>query len=252
MREHALGRLLFQVEIGRDRLRQSVDALFELAPLYVHGAEARVEGVPIGGDALAHERAERLEVREEPLDILAEERHDAHLVAGLQASLDLRRLPRDAVPELVERGQQLLAMRLVDHGGGEAQLAQRVRLDGKRALRGRAADVRQRVERVHVGEDDRRQLHLRVQGPVAALLERVEDGAPEAPLHGRMDRGALLLDERLHARVQLLDAALHRHREEGQDLVELRQMERREVTGHRRAQLERADHAVLVVQGRHH
>jgi len=57
------------------------------------------------------------------------------------------------------------------------------------------------------------------EGVIATPLEGVEHGPPEAPLHGRVDRRALLLDERLHARVQLLDAALHRHREERQDLL---------------------------------
>src|SRR5207253_654251 len=83
-----------------------------------------------------------------------------------------------------------------------------------------------------------------------ALLDALEHGLAEAPLHHRVDRRALLLDEGLDARVQLFHAALHGHGEEREDLVELRQERGVQVAGRRRAELERADDTVLVEERR--
>ncbi len=56
--------------------------------------------------------------------------------------------------------------------------------------------------------------------PGCLTLELVEYRLAKTPLDHRMDGRALLLDEGLHPPLQLVDAALHGHREERQDLVE--------------------------------
>ena len=120
-------------------------------------------------------------------------------------------------------------------------------LDREAPLDGRPADVRRRVERVDVPEDDRLEL-----GGLLALvvLDAVEDRTPEPPLDRGMDRCALLLDDRLDASLQLIEAPPDGHREEREHLAELDQAHRPEIPGIRRGQLERADRLVLVVQRR--
>src|SRR5207249_5514580 len=98
-------------------------------------------------------------------------------------------------------------VRGVDDGARQTQLGQQVRLDRQRALRGRAADVRQRVERLDLLEDDRLELGRRG-GLARSPVERLEDRLAEAPLDDRVNRGALLLDEGLHAPVEIVEAPL--------------------------------------------
>src|SRR5262249_17295002 len=111
----------------------------------------------------------------------------------------------------------------------------------------RAADVRQRVERMDVLEDDRLQLESPARG---LTLEAVQHRLAEPPLHDRVDGGELLLDLRLDASVQLLHASLYGHREERQDLMRLGELRGVEIAGIRRAEPEGPDGPVLVAQRR--
>ncbi len=133
----------------------------------------------------------------------------------------------------------------------QAELGEEVRLDGPGTVGRRAADVRQRVERVDVAKDDGLHLGDGPFAPGARPLDAVEHGAAEAPLDHRVDCCALLLDDRLDAVVQLVHAALHSHREERQDLEQVRRERHAERSGFRRDQLEAADDRVLVDEGRH-
>ena len=81
-------------------------------------------------------------------------------------------------------------------------------------------------------------------------LQAVEHGLAEAPLHHRVDRRELLLDLGLNAGVQLFHAALDGHGEERQHLVQLRQVVGVQVARVGRAQRQRADDSVLIVQRR--
>ena len=114
-------------------------------------------------------------------------------------------------------------------------------------LRRRPPDVGEAVERVHPLEDDRLELGHRAAGP-ALPIEGVQHRAPEAPLHGGVDGGALLVDDGLDAAVQLLDAALDRHREQRQHFLQSREVGAVQIARVRRHQLEGADHPLLVVQ----
>jgi hypothetical protein len=136
----------------------------------------------------------------------------------------------DAVAQVVERRQVARRVRCGDDVVGQLQLREQIGLDGDGPLGGRAADVRERVQRIDVLEDDRLQLgRRRIAGPLQAVQHRLA----EAPLHRGMDGGEPLLDLRLHAGVQLFHAALHGHGEERQHLAERRELGRREVAGPR-------------------
>ena len=250
VRAHGLRRLLLEVEVGGDGVGHARHALLEQPPPIVDGGAPRVERGPVRVHARANGRPELLEVVEQALDVAAQERDHADLVARAQAALDLRGVAVHAVAQLVERRQRARPVRGVQHLAREPELAQEVGLDRERALRRGAPDVRERVERVDALEDDR--LDLRRAALRGAALDAPQHGPAEPPLHDGVDRGAPLLDERLDAPVQLLHAPLDGHREQGQDLGELRQVRRVEVAGARRAELERADHLVLVEERRDH
>src|SRR5882724_5060094 len=82
VREDVLRRLLLEIEIRGDRVADARDALFEHAALAVDGTEPRVEARAVRRDLLAYGVAERPEMLEERLHLRAQERDDAHLVAG--------------------------------------------------------------------------------------------------------------------------------------------------------------------------
>ena len=106
----------------------------------------------------------------------------------------------DAVAELVEHRQAACLVRGAQDLAREAELREEIGLDGPRPLRRGAADVRQRVERVHVAEDDGLELGLGAGRAAGPPLQRIEHRALEAPLHHRMNGRRLLLDHGLDAR----------------------------------------------------
>jgi len=211
---------------------------------------SRLQRGAIGLDLRARVGAEALQVVEQGLDLVSEERDDRHLGPRIEAHLDLGDALVGAVGQLVESGQ---GPRVVGHAQnipGEGELGEQVRLDREGALRRRAANVRQAVEWVDVTEDDR--LHLEGRpGPGPLALDAVEHRFAESPLHRGVDRRALLLDERLDPAVQLLLAPLHRHREERHHLLELREVRGVQVAGLRRGEVQHTDQLLLIVEGRH-
>ena len=154
----------------------------------------------------------------------------------------------DAVGALVEDRQGPRLVRRAQHLAGQAELGQQVGLDGPGPVSGGAADVRDRIERVDVAEHDR--LHLARALLLASPLHGLQHRLAEAPLHHRVDGGEPLLDEALDARMQLVHAALHRHREERQDLLEPGREQGVEVARIRRGEAQHADELVLVEQRR--
>src|SRR6266542_7007924 len=231
VREHLLGGLFLPVQQGRYGLRDARHAVLEEPALAVDGAQARIERAPIRLDAGAHLAAELAEVVEQALDMRAQEGDDPHLVARVEIALDLGDVLVDAVAELVERGQRPRLTGRVDGGGGETELGQHIGLDGEAPLHRRATDIGEPVQGVYALEDDR--LHLGVDAESASPVpfEAVEHRLAEAPLDRRVDRRALLLDEGLDARVQLLHAALNSHGEQRQHFLELEKMRRVQVAG---------------------
>src|SRR5437867_6982406 len=249
VREDRLRRLLLQLQVGGDGLGQARHALLEDLALPIDGAHARIERVAVRGHPAGHGRVEAPQPLQQRLDLGPQERHDADLVTSGEMIVDLLAVLIDPVAKLVERRQ---AARLVGRHhdvAGQPELRQQVGLDGARPQGGRAADVRQRVERLDPLEHDRIELGG---SRITGALQPVEHGLPEPPLDDGMDRGEALLDLRLDPRVELFHAALDGHGEERQHLVQLGQLRSVEVAGAWRAELQRADHPVLVVQRRHH
>src|SRR5262249_59452370 len=78
-----------------------------------------------------------------------------HFIARLETDLELAGVAVNLVDEMVEDGQCPRVVRGTEHAAGQIELREQVRLDRPRALRGRAADVRDRVQRVDVAEVDR-------------------------------------------------------------------------------------------------
>ena len=214
VRVHRLGGLLLEVEVGRDRLGDAGHALLEEPPPRVDRAELRVERGAVGRHPLAHRHAELLEGVELTLDVGAEETDDPDLVTRSQVLLDPGDVLVQTVAQLVERGEVAGLVRGLHHVLREVELGQEVGLDGEAPLRRGAADVRERIERIHALEDDRLELDAALRAGLGLLLDALEHGLAEPPLHHRVDRRALLLDDGLDAVVQLLHAPLHRHREE--------------------------------------
>ena len=249
VREHGLGHLLLGIEVGGDRLVDGRHALLVVLALPVDRAHLRIQGGPVRLHALAHGGAEVRDVLEERLHVLAEEGEDAHLVAGVEVGLDVGDLLVDAVVQLVEDGQTLGLARSLHDLAGQAEVGAQVGLDGHVALGRRAADVAGPVQGIDVPEHDG--LDLR-HGPVRPALDGVEHGLAEAPLDRGVDGRALLLDDRLHPRLQLLQAAPHGHGEERQHLAELERGEGIEVARVRRGHLQEADDGILVVERGQH
>ena len=91
VRVHRLGGLLLEVDVRGDRLGDPGHALVEVPPLGVDGAHPRIDGAPVGLDALADRGAEALEVVEARLDLRPEEAEHGHLVAASGGSPRCRR-----------------------------------------------------------------------------------------------------------------------------------------------------------------
>ena len=212
VREHPLRRLLLEIQVRRDTLRDAGDAVLEQPAPMVDGAEPSVEAGAVCRDPVADAGAERAEMIQEALDLGPQEGDDPDLVARVERSFDLGGAGVDPVGELVQGRQEPHLARGLDHRPGQAELGEEIGLDRLPALRRRAADVREAVERVHALEDDRLQLGHRGRG-APLPLEAVEHGSPESPLDGGVNRGALLVDHGLDAAVQLLHAPLDRHGE---------------------------------------
>jgi hypothetical protein len=105
VREHRLGRLLFQVEVGRDGVGDAGHAVLEDLPPPVDHAAPRVERGPVGLDRSPDFSPEALQVLEQGLDVAAEERDDLQLIARSQAALGPGCVLIEPVEELVERRQ---------------------------------------------------------------------------------------------------------------------------------------------------
>ena len=213
----------------------------------VDGAQPNVEAGPVRGDPLADAGAERGEMIQQALDLGPQEGDNPDLVARVERAFDLGDAVVDPISELVQGRQGLRLARGLDHRLCEAKLGEKIGLDRLPPLRGRAADVREAVERVHPLEDDRLQLGQGGRG-APLPLEAVEHGPPESPLDGGVNRGALLVDDGLDAAVQLLHAPLDRHGEQGQHFLELGEVGRVQIPDAGRDQLQGADHLVLVVE----
>ena len=236
VRRHALRRLLLEVEVRRHRLRDPRDALLEPPPLGVHGAEPRIERGAVGLDALAHRAGPNdVQVLEQRLDFGAEERGDADLVArseptGRSDPGDRRRRYRSSS----SAGSAPLTSAPPTTSRARRSCVEQVRLDRERPLGRRAANVGERVERIASARTRSRpsRSSVIVRAVPGVALDAFEHRAPEAPLHRRVDGRALLLDDRLHAVVQLVHAALHGDGEQRQHLPELGQARRIQVAGH--------------------
>ena len=213
----------------------------------VDHAAQRVERGPIRLDASLHVTTEGQQVLEQPFDIRPQGADHADLVAGGHIAVDAGDVLIDSKQQLTQCGQCSRLVGGLDNLAGKAELGQEVGLDGERSLGRRAADVGKRVERIDVREQDR--VEIKARG-IAGGLQAVQHRLAEPPLHHRMDRGESLLDLGLDARIQLFHAALDRHREQRQHLVELRQMVGVQVARVRRAQRQRADDPVLIVERR--
>src|SRR2546422_7187834 len=158
VREHGLRGQLLAVEVRGDRLGDASDALLEELSPAVDYAESRVQCAAGQRDPRAHVGAGLAQLVEQALDVRAQEPHEAGLVTGVEAPVDLCDALVDAEAELVERRERLRFAGGAQNVGGEAELGEEVGLDSHATLGGRAADVGQAVQRVDVLEHDR--LHL--------------------------------------------------------------------------------------------
>ena len=231
MRIHRLRGLFLEIDVGGDGLGDPRHALVEVPPLGVDGAHAWIDGATVRLDALADAGVEALKMVEARLDLRPEEADDGHLVAAPEAPADLGEYVsmRWVSWSRIGSGRTSWAARRTSRAS--ASWARRSAWMARGPLRGRAADIGDRVERIDVGKYDG--LHLRRRGGRIqhGALEAVEDRLAEAPLDDGMDGRALLLDERLHPHVQLVRAALDGHGKERQDLLDSRLLQRVEIPG---------------------
>ena len=111
--------------------------------------------------------------------------------------------------------------RFHDDREGEAELLHQVLRDRLVAVRRRAADVGEAVERHDAGEHDR--LHLSLLGLVG--FEEAEGRRAEAPLDDGVDGRALRFYDGLHMVLLLVEAAPQRRGEDARDFLHLHRVE---------------------------
>ena len=172
VREHALRRLLLEVEVRRDASAMPV-TLSSNSRRRWYTVPSRASRPPgTRRSARGRRRPNVAEMIQQALDLGPQERDDPDLVARVERALDLGGAVVDPVGELVQRRQGPRLARGLDHRLREAELGEQIGLDGRAPLRRRPADVGEPVERVHALEDDRLQLGHRARGAPRAARRR--------------------------------------------------------------------------------
>ena len=212
--EIPLGLVLLLVQERGDGLVDEPEAFLKFPAAAVDGPGLGVEAVPVGGDFLLHLGGEGLQLLEHGLDHLLDKIGLGGFVPGVEAGIKARDVLVDAVAEGGQDGQGPVLIGQLENLFDGLEVVDEVVFDGVVPVIAGGPDVGDPEQGVDIFKKD----GLEARHVLSFVLDVVQGGLLEAPLHRGVDGGALFLDDGLDALVELLQAAVQGHGKERQHL----------------------------------